>query len=92
MGMSTHVVGFRPADDTWNKMKEAWIACENAGVDIPKEIYNFFEGINPEDRPGAEVNLGKSVREWRDDYRQGYEVDLTKIPKDVKILRFYNSF
>lgn len=92
MGMSTHVVGFRPADERWNEMKQVWLACKKAKIDIPKEVDNFFDGVGPQDRPGAEVDLGKSVCEWSDDYRRGYQVDLTKIPKDVKILRFYNSF
>lgn len=27
MGMSMHVVGYKPADEHWKKMKAAWDAC-----------------------------------------------------------------
>ena len=92
MSMSTFIVGFRPADEKWKKMKAVWDACEAAGAEIPTEVYNFFVGIPPGDRPGAEVNIKGALREWSDKSRSGYEVDLEKLPEDVKILRFYNSY
>jgi len=93
MSMSTHIVGFRPPDEKWNKMKATWLACENAGVPIPKEVEAFFNYVAPGDRPGAEVEIKAAMREWKDEYdRQGFEVDITKLPPDVKVLRFYNSW
>jgi hypothetical protein len=92
MSESTHVVGFRPADEKWNKMKAVWNACESAGVEIPKEAMDFFDSVAPGDRPGAEVELGEALQEWEDDSRQGYELDVTKLPPDVKVIRFYNSW
>ena len=32
MGMSTHIVGFRPADEAWNKHKKVWDTCVGAGL------------------------------------------------------------
>lgn len=32
MGMIAHVVLFQPADEEWNRMKEAYEACDKAGV------------------------------------------------------------
>jgi hypothetical protein len=90
--MSTHIVGFRPADEKWNKMKATWLACEDAGVPIPEEVKAFFHYESPGDKPGIEVEIKEALREWTDDCRQGYEVDLTKLPPDVKVLRFYNSW
>ena len=92
MSMSTHIVGFRPADEKWNKMKATWLACENAGVPIPKEVEAFFDHEAPGDKPGAEVEIKAAMREWKDEYRQGFEVDIMKLPPDVKVLRFYNSW
>ena len=92
MGMSSHTVGFRPADEKWKRMKTIWTACAAAGVPVPKEVELFFDGEPPGDKPGAEVQIEAAVKKWGDDYRQGFEVDLTKLPPDVKVLRFYNSF
>jgi hypothetical protein len=92
MGMSTHACGYRNADEKWNQMKAVWNACEKAGVSIPDDVYNFFDGESPDDKVGMEVELGESCKEWCDDYREGYEIDLTKIPKDVSFIRVYNSY
>lgn len=92
MGMSTHVVGFKPADETWKKMKNVWYACKVAGVAPPLEVDRFFNGEAPDDA-GVEVVLGKDcLKEWNDEGRAGYEVDMAKLPAGVKIIRFYNSY
>lgn len=92
MSMSTHAVGFRPADAMWNKMKAIYEACEKADVDVPVEVMRFFEDEEPGDKPGKEVDIKEAAKEWNDEYRQGFEIDITKLPKDVKIIRVYNSF
>jgi hypothetical protein len=93
--MSTHVVGFMPADDDWNKKAAAYRACEAAGVPVPKELEAFFGDGEPGD-PGREVEIEhtKAVREWNDGDRgcAGFDVEISKLPKDVKIVRFYNSW
>jgi hypothetical protein len=93
MGMSTRVEGFRPPDALWEQMEAIWEACTRAGVPVPDEVAAFFEDGKP-DPTGVEVDLGASgaVRPWRDDYREGFEVDVRKLPRDVTVLRFYNSW
>lgn len=56
MGMSTHVVGFIPPDEKWQKMKAVWDACRAAGVEVPEDVCDFFEGGEP-DPAGVEVML-----------------------------------
>lgn len=92
MGMSMHVVGFRPADDKWNKMKAAWDACEAAGLPIPEEVENYFEDEYPGDKPGMEVELGEAVQELNREGEEGYQVDVTKLPDGVRFIRFYCSW
>ena len=96
MGMSTHVVGFVPPDDKWKKMKNAWDACLVAGVPPPSELNEFFGDEDPDD---SGVEIGKpeliklgAVREWSDDCRSGFEVIIDKLPENVKIVRFWNSY
>jgi hypothetical protein len=90
--MSTHVVGFRPADEKWEKMKEVWAACDSAGVPVPDNVLDFFDHEHPGDKPGAEVDVDAAVKDWNSTGCSGFEVDVTKLPPGLKILRFYNSW
>jgi hypothetical protein len=92
MGMSTHVVGFKPADAKWKKMKAVWDACDEAKTEVPDSVEKFFDGVYPGDAPGMFVNIEKATTEWGDNGCSGYEVDLTKLPKDVTVIRFFNSW
>jgi hypothetical protein len=91
MGMSTHVIGFRPPDEKWRKMKAVWDACADAGTSPPKEVSEFFQWTTPDPR-GVEVDLRACSTKFNDDSRDGIEIDVNKLPKDVTIIRFYNAF
>lgn len=93
MGMSTHVYGIKPPDAKWKKMKAAYEACQAAGIDPPEELDDFFGGESP-DKAGVIVDLTKSkaVSEWNGEMESGFQVDLTKLPKDVTIIRFFNLY
>jgi hypothetical protein len=96
MGMSTGVVGFKPPDAKWRKMKAAYDACSAAGVDPPPSVMEFFGGDSPDDA-GVEVDR-KALEEcgavvpYSANMQEGYEVYVDKLPKDVKVVRFYNSW
>lgn len=92
--MSSHVVGFRPPDKKWEEMKLVWEACERTGVEIPKKVLEFFDHEDPAGKPGMSMNLmdTDAVKEYHEEAVQGFEVDLTKLPKDLEIIRFYNSW
>lgn len=99
MGMGTYIIGFIPPDEQWNKYKKVWDTCVEAGIEPPDEVIDFFEGEAPS-KHGKEITLNwsndshikESVKEWQEDMREGFEVDLTKLPKNIKVLRFYNSW
>jgi len=93
MSMSTHIIGFRPPDKKWKEMKKVYDACIEARLEIPKEVDEFFGGEEP-DESGVmlEIEEDEAVEEWSDDMRQGFQVDVTKLPKDLKYIRFYNSW
>lgn len=93
MGMSTHVVGIRPPDAKWKQMKAVWDACKTAGVDPPDEVLEFFNH-SPPDPAGIEVRLegNPCVRAYNDAMRQGFEVEIDKLPKNVTTVRFFNSY
>jgi hypothetical protein len=97
MSMSTHVVAFKPTDDKWRMMAAAWDACVNAGVTPPDAVRQFF-GHEPPDPQGVEVSEGElrkcgALREWENDKSsEGYEINVSKLPPDVTVIRFYNSY
>lgn len=93
MGMTTYVRGIKPPDETWLKMKAVWNACDEAGVPIPVRVVDYFDH-QPPDEGGVEVRLDDSlaVTPYTADGVAGIEVDLSKLPDDVTILRFINSW
>jgi hypothetical protein len=91
MGMSTHVIGFRPPDEQWRKMKAVYDACKAAGTEAPRSVIEFFNDEEPDDN-GQSADIKAATRPYQDDSREGIEVDITKLPQGLKIVRFYNSW
>ena len=95
MGMSTRVVGFKPSDAKWKKMKAVWDSCVAADVDPPDDVDTFFDGDDPNNSPGGvavDLDKSKCVTAYRSGDAEGFDVDITKLPKDVTILRFTNRW
>lgn len=85
MSISMYVIGLRDETDPNHiKMVKAKDALDNAGVKWPMEIYDYFDGSKDSDVP-LEVEIEKE--EWRNDDYSGYEIDINKIPKNVKKIR-----
>lgn len=98
MGMSTHVSGFKPADEKWRQMKAIFDNCVALKIPVPNTVMGFFEGDEPKsDDPGVKVQQAAlikcgAVREWSDAARAGFEIDVKKIPADIAIIRVYNNW
>lgn len=92
MSMSTSIVGFRPPDEQWEKMKRVYESCVAAGVQIPADVDKFFDYDPPGTRPGAEVDIEPAVTRFNEQYRDGFQIDLSKLPKDVRFIRVVNSY
>ena len=95
MGMSTHIIGFIPPDDIWKKLKQVWDSCKAANINHPDEVDEFFNGEEPDDN-GVSINLEDTFevccKAYHANASEGFEIDLSKVPKNVKIIRFYNSY
>lgn len=96
----TYIVGVRPPDEKWKKMKAVWDACKAAGTEIPKDVYEFFDHETPDDKGVlVELSSGKDgphhecVSSYDDnDCQEGFEIDVSKIPKDITIIRVVNHW
>ena len=92
MGMSTNVQGFIEKDAIFIKMKKVYDTCLEAGVNPPKEVMEYFDDFSPND-PGIEIKLPEScIKKYFDDSAEGFEILIDKLPKKVKVIRFYNSW
>ena len=62
-------------------------------VDEPQFTINgggFKVPAPPSNKP-KKKKLG-ALTPWRDDMQEGFEVDVTKLPKNITVIRFYNSW
>ena len=84
--MSTYIKGFKPPDEKWLKMKEVYDSCKKAGVDTPNEVKKFFNYEEPDDA-GVEIDI--KTHDYAEEMIEGFDVHLSEVPEDVKILRFY---
>jgi hypothetical protein len=93
MGMCTHVEGVIPANARYNQMLSIYNECRRAGVTIPVEVDGFFQGEEP-DGKGIVLELNKHAccYEYNNDSCVGFEIDITKLPQEVKFIRFFNSY
>ena len=96
MSMNSHVKGIKEPTEEYQKKYRAYQACVEAGIDPPKAIIDFFDGIAFDyiDATGMEVDLRASgaIVEWKGDSKDGFEVEVAKIPAGVTRIRFYNSW
>ncbi len=91
--MSTHIKGFVPPDNKWKQMKSVYDACETAGIKIPREVFDFFDGDVPVEH-GHEVDINVAINTVTDPSRSAdiWDVDISKLPPHVKVIRFVNSY
>jgi hypothetical protein len=97
MGMSRHIQAFIPeTDEEFKKHKKILLMCLEHKVSLPKETAEYFGSNDAEEYlldEKLQIELEKDVhyKEWSDESCEGFEVDLSKLPKEVTILRFFNG-
>lgn len=99
MGMSTHIKAFIPdTDPEYLRHKKVLDVCREQNVYLPAQTAEYFGGSTipywgMEDEK-LEVKLKEDVHytHYSEDSIDGFEVDLTKLPKGVTKLRFYNNW
>lgn len=85
MSMHYLVKAYRPPDEKWREMKEAFDACKAVGVDPPKEVWEFFDGEIP-NPAGVEIEIQHSDYYGEDE--GGIEIHTEDIPEGCKSIRF----
>jgi hypothetical protein len=92
--MSTHIVGVRNLDGQFTNMMKVKKACDMAGIGYPQEISKYFK--HPQE---SEQYLRLEMEEMEIKFKEisengtvCYEVNLKDLPKEVKSIRFSNSW
>ena len=92
MSVSTCVRGFIPQDEKWSTMKAVWNACVAADIQIPDEVLKFFDHEDPNTLEGRLVDISSSVTERSFNSTKCYDVEVSRLPEDVKVVRFELSW
>ncbi|MCP4569145.1 MAG: hypothetical protein GY841_16345 [FCB group bacterium] len=91
MGMSTSIVGIRPPGKKWKKMKAIYDSCKDGDIEVPEIVEEFFDYEEPDEK-GVIIDLEDIAENWGSEYAEGFEIDTKKLPKDITVIRFYNSY
>jgi hypothetical protein len=91
MSSSVWLYAFMPPDEKWQKMAKVYFACQEAKIEPPYEVQEYFEDGPPEPH-GKEVALNGIAREYKAEMHWGMEIDVDKIPKDATMIRFYIAY
>lgn len=89
MDITFSVIGFKQPDEKWKQMKAVHDACKKAGIEVPREIQKFFNYDPPKDN-GVKVDL--PLEEIKEYSEAGYLLKVADIPKDVTIIKIYESY
>jgi hypothetical protein len=97
MGMSTSVIGVREFDGKFAKMLAAKLACDEAEITYPPAILEYFGGAAGESvdylrREMEEIDVKAAVTQGSENSADWIEVELSKLPFDIRAIRFRNSY
>jgi hypothetical protein len=85
MSIDLYVRGFIPPTEKFQEMKKIYDLCEKMDIEPPEEVLAFFNFDAPENE-GVVVEIKNAISILQDEW--GYSVDITKLPKDVTIIKF----
>jgi hypothetical protein len=73
--------------DLW---AEARASCDEP--ELPNDVIEYFGVMGEPDEAGTEVRLDDALRKWEGFMKEGWEIDIDKVPSDVKIIRFIDPW
>ena len=95
MSISINLVGYRKADETFHRMKAVYDACKKAKIDPPQSVEKYF-GYDSPTQYGNQIALKPDetpgITSYNENECDGFDVDLDKLPPEIRVLRFYNSY
>lgn len=99
MSTTLDVIAYFEDNEDFRKKADAFKACVAAGVDPPDALSAFDPGDIGKDAPGPlfDLNAGRddehpAVSKYLGIGQGGFEVDISKLPKGIRYLRFVSSW
>jgi hypothetical protein len=97
MGMDSSVIGLRDLDGQFEKMLKVKLACDEAGIEHPDDVYMYFQEQSELPEAGlrellAEIDISAAVEELNEDSVDGFTVHLARLPAEVIAVQFRNSY
>jgi len=89
MGANMHLEGVKTFGDKEKAMKRIYDTCKEYGIDMPDEVRCFFKD---EDGFTTPLEQHGCCTKLNEEYRDGFEVDVAKIPLSIKTIRFFISY
>ena len=90
------VIGFSQLIGVEPKTFHTLVGYRAAGINPPAEVSEFFDDEPPDDKGVITFLSSKprcpGVTDFVTSYQAGFDVEISKLPKDIAILRFYNSW
>lgn len=87
MSLTLRIAVYRPRDEEFDNMKAAWNACQKAHIPIPKQVSDFFDGMDPNEMPGVEIDVTQCLRRYETHDEAGFELDLQTLPSGSRYIR-----
>ena len=86
--------GFKNSEDPeFLLMKQAYESCKAANVEVPDRVWDYFGREDPHKRGIAvELEHHECCSDYNAEMEDGYEIDISKLPKGVTTIRFYMSY
>lgn len=93
MSMRFYVTLLRDKNDkTYQKYLKIHKACNEAKIDPPKEVDEYFGGCGVDNDLEEPLEIDFDPKEWKTNYQDGYEIDVDNLPEGVKTIRFVVSY
>ena len=91
MGPTVSVLFLRDKNnEEYQKKLKVFKSCLDAGVEIPKEVDDYFGGKGKENNIEEPLHVDFGAFDYDPD--KGYEIDVDDIPSGVKTIRFFVNY
>lgn len=95
MSATLVVEGLRDMNREFKNMMEIKLLCKKYKVSYPTEVSAYFgNNVNENEEYVTEemTSIELPLIDWKNDNREGYELNVSEIPKECTTIRCYLSY
>lgn len=94
MSTFSYVQGVVPKDEKYLKMEKIYDDCTSLGIKAPDEVLSYLDALGESCESGLLTELPEGVVKQCGDMEgcDVWEIDIEKVPKDIKKIRFITSY